>query len=314
MHVIIEIAISMVGLYIIFSIVNSALVEGYAQLVNKRGKHLKKSLDNFFQDPENASINLANDIYNHKLIRAFMEKKSVLPSYIDPKIFTQAFMELIFKDTHTAGAKFTGEKKEGADAKLPGELDKTLQFILNKASDGNGGIDMGEVQNEIERLYSTYMVRVSEWYKKQMKYVLAVTGIILAFSLNLDSIIFFNALKNDGELRREQVQIARNLDANQETIQKTVEDLKANIQMDSLNTKDVQKGLDEILTQVLGEDDFQTFDANLTELKIGFHRFTEGKTSTKDYLWGFLGIFLTGFALSFGSAFWFKLLKKLVGK
>jgi len=68
MHVIIEIAISMVGLYIIFSIANSALVEGYAQLINKRGNHLKQSLDNFFQDPNNAEINLAKDLYDHKLI------------------------------------------------------------------------------------------------------------------------------------------------------------------------------------------------------------------------------------------------------
>ena len=76
-------------------------------------------------------------------------------------------MELVFTDTHTAGAKFTGKLKEGVKEKLPGDLDKTLQFILNKAT-GEAGVDMGKVQEEIEGLYDSYMVRVSEWYKKKM--------------------------------------------------------------------------------------------------------------------------------------------------
>ena len=313
MHVIIEIAISMVGLYIIFSIVNSALVEGYAQLLNKRGNHLKESLDSFFQDPENAEINLAKDLYNHKLIRAFMEKNKILPAYIDPKIFTQAFMELIFKDTHTTGAKFTGQLKEGAEAKLPGELGKTLQFILNKAT-GNDGIDMGKVQEEIEGLYGSYMVRVSEWYKKKMKFLLMGTGVILAFTLNLDSINFYTALKNDGELRREQVQISKNLYANQSEIKSKLSALKDSVNVNSFSPEEVQQGLDNVITQILSEQDAKNFDENLSELKIGIHQFAKGKNTPGAYLWGVFGILLTGFALSFGSTFWFGLLKKMVGK
>jgi len=313
MHVIIEVAISMVGLYIIFSIANSAIVEGYAQLINKRGKHLKQSLDNFFQDPDNAAINLANDLYDHKLIRAFMEKNSILPSYIDPKIFTQAFMELVFKDTHTQGAKFTGETKEGAKDKLPGELEKTLQFIMNKARD-ESGINMGKVQSEIEGLYDSYMSRVGEWYKKKMKVVLIITGTIFAFSLNLDSINFFNALKNDGELRREQVQIAKNLNTNRDAILAKASVLKDSLRLTNFDAKNVEQGLDDIVTQILSEEDAKTFDNNLSELKIGIHQFAKGKKTVGDYLWGIFGILLTGLALSFGSTFWFGLLKKLVGK
>ncbi|MEM9546493.1 MAG: hypothetical protein AAGA77_11010 [Bacteroidota bacterium] len=313
MNVLIEVAISMVGLYIIFSIVNSALVEGYAQFINKRGNFLKESLDNFFKDPVNSEINLAEELYNHKLVRAFMEKNKVLPSWIDPKIFTQAFMELVFKDTHTAGAKFTGELREGAKEKLPGDLDKTLQFILNKATEEEG-INMGKVQEEIEGLYDSYMVRVSEWYKKKMKYLLMGAGIALAFVLNLDSINFYTALKNDGELRREQVQISKNLYDNQSEIRSKLNALKDSVEVKSFDLDEVQQSLDNVVAQVLSKEQAENFENNLSELKIGIHQFRKGKKTTEDYMWGIFGVCLTGFALSFGSTFWFGLLKKLVGK
>lgn len=313
MQVILEIAISMVGLYIIFSIANSALVEGYTQLINKRGNHLKNSLDNFFQDPKNKDINLAKELYDHKLIRAFMEDNKILPSYIDPKIFTQAFMELVFKDTHVKNEPFTGELNEGMDKKLPGDLDKTLDFIIKKAT-SKEGVDMGKVQNEIDGLYDSYMGRVSEWYKKKMKFLLTVTGVILAFILNLDSINFFTALKNDSQLRSEQVQIARNLDASREAIIAKSEVLKDSLKIANFDPKSVEKGVNDLIGHILSEEDAKTLDGNFSELRIGLHQFTKGKSTTGDYAWGFFGILLTGFALSFGSTFWFGLLKKLVGK
>ncbi|MDF1698212.1 MAG: hypothetical protein P1U56_20355 [Saprospiraceae bacterium] len=313
MHVIIEIAISMVGLYIIFSIVNSALVEGYAQLINKRGKFLKNSLDNFFQDPTDASVNLANDLYNNRLIQAFMEKKSVLPAYIEGKIFTTAFMELIFKDTHEVGAKFTGAPKEDAKGKLPPELEKTLRFILNKATD-DSGVSMTKVQDEIQSLYESYMVRVGEWYKKKMKILLGITGILLALLLNLDSINFYTTLKNDGELRREQVMISEELNANSEQIMAKAQSLKDSLNLKGMSTAEMEQGMNDLVDQILTKESADTMKDNFSDLKIGIHQFTKGKKTIGDYLWGFLGIFITGFALSFGSTFWFSLLRRMVGK
>lgn len=313
MHVIIEIAISMVGLYIIFSIVNSALVEGYAQLINKRGTHLKDSLDNFFQDPADATINLADDLYNHKLIRAFMEKKNVKPAYIDAKIFTQAFMELVFEDTHSKDTRFTGTTKKDIQHKLPGDLDKTLNFIINKATEKEG-INMEKVQDEIGSLYESYMKRVSEWYKKKMKYLLTVTGLILAFSLNLDSINFFTALKSDDDLREEQVAIAKQLYENQTEIQAKADSLKSSMDFTNADPEHLKAGVNDLISQILDEKGAKSLEDNFTELNIGIHQFMKGKNSIADYLWGILGIGLTGFALSFGSTFWFGLLKKLLSK
>jgi len=173
---------------------------------------------------------------------------------------------------------------------------------------------MGKVQEEIEELYESYMVRVSEWYKKKMKYLLMGTGVLLAFSLNLDSINFFTALKNDGELRREQVQISKNLSANQAEIKSKLSALKDSMKTDNFDANSVEDGLDNVITQILSEEDARTFDENLSELKIGIHQFGKGKQTMGDYLWGVFGILLTGFALSFGSTFWFGLLKKMVGK
>ena len=313
MHVLIEIAISMVGLYIIFSIVNSALVEGYAQVVNKRGDFLKQSLDNFFQDPEKETINLADELYKHKLIQAFMKKKGVNPSYIDSNIFTQAFMELVFQDTHTKDTEFEGKIKEGVSDKLPGDLEKTLNFIINKARE-KSGVNMDKVQEEIEGLYGSYMSRVGEWYKQKMKVILGISGLLLAFSLNLDSVNFFNALKSDGELRREQVAISKQLYENQAAIELKAKSLKDSLNITGLSPADIKKNTDELLTQILDENSAKTLEGNFSEFGIGVHKFfKKGKTGI-EYFWSILGIGLTGLALSFGSSFWFGLLKKLLGK
>lgn len=313
MHVLIEIAISMVGLYIIFSIVNSALVEAYAQYVNKRGNFLRKSLDNFFQDPAKESINLADELYNHKLIEAFKKKKGENPSYIDANIFTQAFMELVFENTHEKDKEFKGNIKEGVSDKLPGDLEKTLNFIINKATE-KSGVNMDKVQKEIEGLYSSYMGRVGEWYKQKMKLILGVSGLILALSLNLDSVNFFNALKNDGELRREQVAISKQLYENQAAIESKAQSLKDSINVSGLNPADLKANVDELLTQILDKESAKTLDDNFSEFGIGLHKFFKKGKTPLQYFWSILGIGLTGLALSFGSSFWFSLLKKLLGQ
>lgn len=303
----------MVGLYIIFSIVNSALVEAYAQWINKRGNFLKTSLDNFFQDPEDSAINLADELYNHKLIQAFKKKKGENPSYIDANIFTQALMELVFEGTHSENSEFTGKTKEEVKGKLPGDLEKTLNFIVNKAKE-KSGVNMEKVQKEIEGLYDSYMSRVGEWYKQKMKLILGIAGLILAFSLNLDSVNFFNVLKSDGELRREQVAISKQLYANQAAIESKAQSLKDSINVSNLTGANLKKNVDELLTQILDENSVKTLEGNFSEFGIGIHKFFENKKTFMDYFWGFLGIGLTGLALSFGSSFWFGMLKKLLRK
>jgi hypothetical protein len=147
-----------------------------------------------------------------------------------------------------------------------------------------------------------------------MKFFLAVTGIILAFTLNLDSINFFTALKNDGELRRSQVQISKSLNSNSEEILNKIGTLQDSLNLSGYSPQEIKRGLNDITLQLMDKKNAEALEDNFTELKIGLHKFTAGKKTTGDYIWGIFGVLLTGFALSFGSAFWFGMLKKLVGK
>jgi len=311
MHVFLQVIISMVGLYIIFSIVNSALVEAYAQYFNKRGHFLKKSLDNFFQDPLDKSINLAEDIYNHPMVLAFMKNKSKLPSYIDKKIFSQVLMDLVFTKSSDHEDEFTAEMSEVHSNKIPDGLKSTLRFIINKTK-VNGEINMLGIQEEIEHLYESYMTRVTNWYKGKTKIFLGIAGFLLALLLNLDSISFYQALTHDGNLRREQVDISKQLDANREAIEQKVASLKDKVNTSELSTAQINANIDGLIGEILDEEGADTFNANLGKLHIGINQIAKGKSSFWDWLVGLAGIALTAFALSFGSSFWFEVLRKII--
>jgi len=311
MHVFVQVVISMVGIYIIFSIINSALVEGYAQYFNKRGKFLKTSLDNFFQDPVDASINLADDMYEHPMVKAFMKDKKHLPNYIDKKIFSQVLMDLVFTKSDNHEENFTAELAESHSNKIPDGLKSTLHFIIKKTK-VDDKINMDGIQKEIETLYESYMTRVTGWYKQKTKIFLGIAGSALALLLNLDTVNFYQALTADGDLRREQVDISKKLDANRTAIEEKAQTLKDKIKTTNLNTAELKNNVDGLLSEILDKEDADTFKANMGKLHIGINQIHKDKNSPLDWVIGFLGIALTGIALSFGSSFWFEVLRKIL--
>lgn len=369
MHVFIEIIISLTGLYILFSILNSALVEMCMKATNRRGLFLKEHIHNFFSKKENliskpnimqilgrklkSTISVfkdrsnheeapfANKMYTHSLIESFKQNRRD-PEYIDKRIFSQVFLELIEdvipkpeggvnealnenEDLNDGlnEASHNSDKikiQENIFELLPTNLQKTIHQLVGQTVD-TVDYKLDKLQLEIENLYEAYMERVAEWYKAHMRWVLGIVGFIFALFFNLNTISFYKAFKTDGELRRQHVQLSRTISDNQESLTldtAIVTRVLGEVMTDSINSifTDQHKIqiADELLDAIQIDGKPVLTKESKNKLEIGFCKIFKKDQNSEYWIWGILGCILTGFALSFGSTFWFSVLKKLLGK
>ena len=96
---ILEIAISLIFVYLLLSLVCTALNEGIASLLDKRGKNLVEGVKNLLNDPK--FTGLAQQLYNHGLIGGISQhasdpnKPTRLPSYMSPANFSLALLDIL---------------------------------------------------------------------------------------------------------------------------------------------------------------------------------------------------------------------------
>lgn len=96
---ILEVAIGVVFVYLFISLICSAINEGIASLVNKRGSNLFDAVKNLLNDPK--FTGLAQQLYSHGLVDGISEgasdpsKVNRLPSYMPANIFSLALLDIL---------------------------------------------------------------------------------------------------------------------------------------------------------------------------------------------------------------------------
>jgi hypothetical protein len=96
---ILEVAIGMIFVYLFISLICSAINEGIASLINKRGKNLFEGVKNLLNDPK--FTGLAQQLYTHGLVDGISQeaanpaKPNRLPSYIPSNTFALALLDII---------------------------------------------------------------------------------------------------------------------------------------------------------------------------------------------------------------------------
>ncbi len=96
---ILEVAIAVIFVYLLLSLVCTALNEGIASLLDKRGHNLVEGIKNLLNDPK--FTGLAQQVYNHGLIGGISQyasdpkKRTRLPSYMSPTGFSLALLDIL---------------------------------------------------------------------------------------------------------------------------------------------------------------------------------------------------------------------------
>jgi hypothetical protein len=180
---ILEVAIGVLFVYLLLSLLCSALGELIESFVRFRARDLKKGIKNLLHRQD-----LVRDFFNHPLIKPLGEN----PSYIPARTFSLALWNLATTEAAAgkqgaAGVTQNMDAIRGLIASLDDGKYKAIKISLLILID-QAGNDIGKARANIEEWYDDAMDRVSGSYKRRVQWMLIGIGLLAAASLNIDTI------------------------------------------------------------------------------------------------------------------------------
>ena len=228
--VVLDVAIGLVVVYLLLSLVCSAIREGIEAMLKARATHLERGLRELLNDPGGTGI--ASAVYAHPLIcglfqgaydprkikNGWMPHGSRLPSYIPSANFATALLDIVARGADVDAAS------AAASTSTPITLDSVrkqistiqnppVQRALLVALDTAQG-DLQKAQANIEAWYDSAMDRVSGWYKRKSQAILFGLGLFVAIAGNVDSLAIARFLYADKPTREALVAEAQSAGAN----------------------------------------------------------------------------------------------------
>jgi hypothetical protein len=316
---VLEVAIGMIFIYLLLSLLCSAVNEYIEAKLNYRSKNLWKGIQLLLngvieegkkQPDMNASLpanvappppgvaapavvasppagkhDLASLLYQHGLVRALYKDKDQLPSYIPSRTFALALWNLASEATGT-DTRDLNQIKDVIHHYIPNrELSQALVTMIDEAKG-----DFDRAVKNVEDWYDGAMDRVSGWYKRRVQWILLVIGFAAAILINADTVNIAKSLIQDKALRD------------------TIVAQAAKEQPPATPTGDQQEVKD-IYARING-----------LGLPLGWVRNTPANAddlrrvpdNPGDVVLKLFGLFLTGLAISQGAPFWFDILNKFM--
>jgi len=315
---ILEVAIGLILVYLVLSLICSAIREIFEAWMKTRAAFLERGIRKLLHDPHGTA--LATAVYHHPQIyplfrggynpsrikrNGLMPAGSNLPSYIPAKNFALSLLDIVVRgpdpsstQAATAGApaiSLAAVRSAVANINNP-PVQRALLSAIDTATD-----DLDNAQANLEAWYNSGMERVSGWYKRRTQFILLGLGIGLAVAVNVNSVTIARRLYQDQALR--DVLVAQ----------------AGTLTRDSL----VRERPQELLTDLeglglpLGWTD-TVFGLPGTTRTVTIER--NGRQQTEEitlrwwdhFLSPLFGWSLTGLAVTLGAPFWFDLLNKFM--
>lgn len=286
-HIIVEVALGLAAVYLVFSLLCSTLVEFISGLFSLRGKQLERGIRYLVEDET-----LSENLLQHSMLSKLSDKYRKA-SYIPSENFRIALIDSL--------QLYANDKKTLLDCleQLPdGGLRQSLTAMWLDSQD-----DESIFKDKIEKWFSGNMVRVSGWYKRHIQKLLLLVAFILAALMNIDSI-----------------RIARDIPHNDELRVQMVKQLPELIPQQGLFSEDTLGENPSVAEEVeLLKERYQvlqqtTNELETLELPLGWHSFGFISQSFQWYDWllMILGWFISAFAASMGADFWFSSIGKVI--
>lgn len=204
-----EVAIGMVFLFLLMSVVCTAVREWLEGFLKWRASDLEHGLRTLLDDRSGA---ITKDLFDHPMINSLFKgtygaADRNLPSYIPAANFATAFLDYVARGAMT-GAPATGSPAPNVEpltiqslrdgvATLPSE--HLRRFVL--ATLDYAGNDIEKARLGVQQWFDGTMDRVSGWYKRRTQAMLFALGLGTAIALNVDSLYVIQRLISDKTLR-----------------------------------------------------------------------------------------------------------------
>lgn len=326
---ILDVAIGLVFVFLLTSLIASAIREGIEAWTKARASQLEAGLREILRDKNGK--NLVQHFYDHPLISSLYQgsydpekkrklsnllKGSNLPSYIPSRNFALTLMDMAARGPQVDASLGTTLVTLDSIRKNLGTIENPfVQRALLVALDRANG-DIQAAQLNLEAWYDSAMDRVSGWYKRITQWILIAIGVVLAVVLNINSLQIAATLYHDKTSR----------DLLVDSATKFSEDHKDNANLPGYD--EALKKLDGLnlpigWTRTVCVPPLSTNAANTNQShNILAAVECDGGEAVPSYLvrrwtpgiWGanIAGWLITALAISMGAPFWFDLLNKLI--
>jgi hypothetical protein len=292
---IIDLAISLILMYLLISLICTTINELIASLFKMRASMLKGAVEMLVDDPVLKQAFDANGLV--KAARAAAGDRD--PSYLDGRTFAMA----ILGSLNTALPIPAVANVANAVAALPvgSRIGDAIRAGLTTA-----GQDITKLRDEVANWFDSAMDRLSGQYQRRIKKISFLVGLVLAIILNADSLAVSRILWNDAGLRTGIADIAA------DAVSKCKADPKCVL---TAQPPPASSGnlVDDVKSQVTL---LESQVAALRPLPIGWHASDavawQGPDARLWILLKILGLLWTAAALTLGAPFWFDLLSMFV--
>ena len=318
---ILEVAIGIIFIFLLVSMICSAIREGIESWVKSRSAFLEQGIRELLHDRH--AVGVARSLYTHPLVYGLyasdyrprestrrlnaLSRGGNLPSYIPSRIFALALLDIAARGTDTRGIS-------SGPAAPPLSLSLARENVLNLENGSVqrvvlGAIDLarGDMELAIANIaawYDSAMDRVSGAYKRATQKLLLGIGLTVAVVLNVNIIAIAHHLFRDDVERATLVAHAEAAarDTSFITGSSQAQLTRARATLDSLRLP-------------IGWDDMQLtppWDTRIVREPSGAVR-----TVRELRLWGYVfeplvGWTLAALAAMLGAPFWFDLLNKVM--
>ena len=336
---ILDVAIGLVFIYLLLSLICTALTEAMEGFLKLRGKMLCEGLFELFGGlTDSKSSAFLNSFYNNPIIYglykgditidtvriegqpAKLNVSNNLPSYIAPNSFALALLNQIVGNAPMSLDSLNLQIAQSPV--IPDGVKASLSTLIDTA---DGKLD--KAISNIEAWYTSMGDRVGDRYKRHAQFVAFGMALAIAVAGNVDTVIIAKTLMTDSTLRGQIANLAEQFNTAQatkpeigdkeqnqlESTQMTDNPKNPNDQ-GSVNTenKNEQKHLDEI-TKAQTQELARLADLGLP---IGWRNTADQRIVPPcDFLpWleKLFGWFITTLAVSLGAPFWFDILNRFM--
>ena len=276
-----DIAIGMIFIYLLLSLICSAVNELIERQLKNRAGDLEQGIRELLDDKDGTG--LVSQLYQHGMVNGLfkgdynVKDKSNLPSYIPSRNFALAIMSIVApKDP---AANFQNSIAEIKSEKVRNALSSMFEVA---------GKDVQKFRDSIENWFNSTMDRVSGWYKRRSQLIIFCLGFAAAAVININSITIANHLWIHKAERDAMVSAAQGYLATHPAKDGQIgqdASLKANIE--GIESYGLPIGWNIPLP-----------NDNLSWLRFG--------------LWSLFGWLITACAVSLGAPFWFDMLNKFI--
>ena len=296
MLTVLNLAIGITFIYLLFSFVVSALNEFWLTYLDKRADFLKQGLEQLLQDPDKVK-----QVLDHGLIDALSRTTNGTPAYIGVEPFTAAVLDVV-KPADPDTVRKISDFQTSVAALPDSKLKQSLTAILDYADN-----DLATFKKGIGDWYNRSMDRVSGWYKRYAQKWLLGLSLGLAVICNVDTIHIIRVLSSNPKLLADTVSQAVNT-----TKAATPQANGSAATAAAVEPTPIEDAIQSV-SRLVNNANFAMSNLNNLSLPIGWSASQWQYLRDPGHLVSaFLGWLLTGLAASLGAPFWFDTLQRFV--